>query len=154
MGKYNWSTLRPLQIGRYAEYYAKMEFTLYGFDVYTSEVDDMGIDFIVRLNNLYFDIQVKSARNNNYIFFLKEKFVLRSNLLATIVLFQDFLEPEILLVPSHDWEQPNTLLVSRDYEGKKSKPEWGFSVTTRNRELLLQYQFDKVIERMTKNNGA
>ena len=39
----NWSRLSRLQIGRYAEYYAKMEFASYGFDVYTSEVDDYGV---------------------------------------------------------------------------------------------------------------
>ena len=46
--KYNWDNLNRLQIGKYAEYYAKMEFTSYGFDVYTSEVDDKGIDFVIR----------------------------------------------------------------------------------------------------------
>ena len=44
----NWSKLNKLQLGRYAEYYAKMEFTSYGFEVYTSEVDDHGIDFIAK----------------------------------------------------------------------------------------------------------
>jgi hypothetical protein len=131
-----------------------MEFTLHGFDVYTSEVDDNGIDFIVKMNNQYFDIQVKSARNNNYIFFMKDKFVLRRNLFAAIVLFEELHEPQILLIPSLDWQKPNSLLVSRDYEGKKSKPEWGFIITKRNRELLLHYQFDKVVERLLKINGA
>ena len=28
--------------------YAKMEFTSYGYDVYTSEVDDHGVDFVAR----------------------------------------------------------------------------------------------------------
>ena len=43
-----WSELSAMQLGRYAEYYAKMEFTSYGFDVYTSEVDDHGVDFIAK----------------------------------------------------------------------------------------------------------
>jgi len=35
-------------VGRYAEYYVKMEFTLHGFDVYSAaEVDDKGIDFVI-----------------------------------------------------------------------------------------------------------
>lgn len=154
MEKYLWSSLNALQIGKYAEYYAKMEFTLYGFDVFTSEVDDKGIDFVAKINNQYFDVQVKSSRNNNYIFFHKDKFILRSNLLAAIVLFQDLKEPEILLVPSLDWKEPNSLLVSRDYEGKKSKPEWGFSITKNNRELLTRYQFGKVVKGIINNNGT
>lgn len=44
------SELNGLQLGRYGEYFAKMELASYGFDVYTSEVDDHGIDFVVRIN--------------------------------------------------------------------------------------------------------
>jgi hypothetical protein len=36
------------QIGQYAEYYIKMAFTLHDFDVSTAEVDDNGIDFVIR----------------------------------------------------------------------------------------------------------
>jgi hypothetical protein len=46
--KYNWSRLSHLQVGRYAEYLVKMEFTMYGFDVYTPEVDDKCIDLVIR----------------------------------------------------------------------------------------------------------
>ena len=67
---YNWKKLNSLQLGKYAEYYVKMEFTLYGFDVYTAEVDDKGIDFVIRRNEKYYDLQVKSVRENNYIFFM------------------------------------------------------------------------------------
>lgn len=39
-----------------------MECTLYGFDVYSAEVDDKGIDFVIRKDHeKYYDIQVKSA---------------------------------------------------------------------------------------------
>lgn len=39
----NWSELSSLQLGKYAEYLAKMEFMKHGFDVYSSEVDDKEI---------------------------------------------------------------------------------------------------------------
>ena len=75
MASNNWSKLNHLQLGKYGEYFAKMEFTKTGFDVYTAEVDDKGIDFVVRKNETeYFDIQVKSVRNNNYVFMKKEVF--------------------------------------------------------------------------------
>ena len=58
--RYNWDHLSNLQLGKYAEYFVKMKFTLAGFDVYTSEVDDKGIDFIIRKNDdIYYDVQVK-----------------------------------------------------------------------------------------------
>ena len=69
----NWSELSHLQLGRYAEYYAKMEFASYGYDVYTSEVDDHGVDFVARNPNdgEYYEIQVKAVRNLDY--FISEK---------------------------------------------------------------------------------
>ena len=51
MPNLNWNKLSGLQLGRYAEYYAKMEFASYGFEVYTSEVDDHGVDFIAKSPN-------------------------------------------------------------------------------------------------------
>ena len=68
MGRYTWSRLNHLQVGRFAEYFVKMEFALYGFQVYSAEVDDRGIDFIVRHDSGgFFEIQVKSIRGLNYI---------------------------------------------------------------------------------------
>lgn len=73
--KNQWSQLNHLQLGRYAEYLAKMEFTAYGFDVFTAEVDDKGIDFVVRKSDTkYFDVQVKSCRDLTYIFFPKDQY--------------------------------------------------------------------------------
>lgn len=71
----NWSNLNHLQLGRYAEYYAKMEFASYGYDVYTSEVDDHGVDFVAcdPENNKYYEIQVKSIRNSGYVLYPRTK---------------------------------------------------------------------------------
>ena len=146
MDKFNWQRLNHLQLGRYAEYYVKMDFTLYGFDLYTSEVDDRGIDFIVRKDeDRYYDVQVKSVRGLNYIFFRKDKFRLRPNLLAAIILFFQGEAPQFYLIPSTAWRKPNALLVSHDYEGKKSPPEWGMNLSQRNLPLLDPYAFEKVI---------
>jgi len=134
-----------------------MEFTMFGFDVYASEVDDKGIDFVIRKHDdlhkdeaHYYDVQVKSSRKSasgfNYIFFQKEKFSLRANLLAAIVLFQDGQMPMLYLIPSTEWNKPNPLLRSKDYIGKKSKPEWGLNLSEKNLCLLDPFAFDKVIE--------
>ena len=145
MIKYDWTRLNHLQLGRYAEYFAKMEFTLYGFDVYSAEVDDKGIDFIIKRENNYYDIQVKSIKGNNYIFFPKDKFILRKNLLATVLIFHQDKQPEIYLIPSLEWKKTNELFVSHDYLGKKSKPEWGLNISRKNHELLKEYIFEKSI---------
>ena len=149
MTRYSWSRLNHLQLGRYAEYFAKMEFTLFGFDVYTSEVDDRGIDFVVRKSeHRYYDVQVKSIRGMNYILLPKDKFSLRDNLLAAVVLFFEGEPPQLYLIPATAWREPNALLVSRDYEGKKSKPEWGLNLSRKNLPLLTQFAFDEVVQRL------
>lgn len=144
---HKWDHLNTLQLGKYAEYFVKMEFTLAGFDVYAPEVDDKGIDFIARKNeNTYYDIQVKSVRGFKYIFFQKHKFGLRKNLLAAIVLFNEAKPPEIYLIPSLEWSIPNELLVSHDYDGKKSKPEWGLNISKKNLGSMNKFEFNKIIE--------
>ncbi len=146
MERYAWSRLSHLQVGRYAEYLVKMEFTLYGFDVYTAEVDDKGIDFVIRRGeDRYYDIQVKSVRGPKYIFMQKDKFPLRPNLLAAIVLFAEGTFPNLYLIRSTVWQKPNALFVSRDYEGKQSKPEWGINLSQANRPLLTPFAFQTVL---------
>jgi len=144
MGK-NWSKLTPLQLGKYGEYFVKMEFTKMGFDVYTAEIDDKGIDFVVRKDeNKYFDIQAKLVRKNHYVFMKKTVFSPRKNLFLALVLFEDNQEPIMLLIPSLDWKnKSHPSLTERDYKDKKSKPEWGLSITKSNtQDIKTRYAFD------------
>jgi len=148
-GKYSWSRLSALQVSRYAEYFVKMEMTLHGLEVYSSEVDDRGIDFIARAGTgVFYEIQVKSALKTNYIFFQKDKFVLRPSLFAAIVLLSEGQPPQLFLIPSTSWAAPNATLVSRDYVGKKSRPEWGLGLGKKHRPLLEQYEFERVVTRL------
>lgn len=147
MQKYDWTRLNHLQIGKYAEYFVKMEFTLYGFDVYSSEVDDRGVDFVIRRTDTrHYDVQVKSIRGLNYIFFPKTKFSLRDNLLAAVVIFMPERAPALFLVPARVWEHANPLFVNREYAGRQSKPEWGLNLSSRNLPLLEPYRFEVVVE--------
>jgi hypothetical protein len=80
-------TATRLQVGRYGEYFVKMEFTPLGFDVYGTEVDDKGIDLVVRKGvDQFYDVQVKTVRppRGKYIFFPKHTFELRDTLLAAL----------------------------------------------------------------------
>lgn len=145
--RYAWSRLNHLQVGRYAEYFVKMEFTLFGFQVYTSEVDDHGIDFVTsKDSSRFYQVQVKSIRGLNYIFFPKRHFALRDTLLAAVVVFHEGKSPELYLIPALAWNAPNALLVSRDYEGSsKSNPEWGLNLSSRNQGLLNKFAFERVV---------
>jgi hypothetical protein len=141
-----WSRLNHLQVGRYAEYLAKMEFTRYGFQVYTAEVDDRGIDFVARHERgPFLEVQVKSIRGYNYVFFPKDKFPTAPTLWACVITFVDEKEPEMYLVPSGRWEQPDRCFVVREYEGLKSKPEYGLNLSKRNMDLMSEFAFERSI---------
>lgn len=143
-----WSKLNHLQLGRYAEYYAKMEFASYGFEVYTSEVDDHGVDFIAKLpgKNRFFEVQVKSVRDYGYIYMSKSKMPeLSENRLVCYLHFIDGQLPDVFVIPAIAWSTPNAVLVDRKYDkpGQKSEPEWGINISKKNYHLLDEYKADR-----------
>ena len=128
-----------------------MEMTLHGLEVYSSEVDDRGIDFVARTGTgVFYEIQVKSALKTDYIFFQKDKFALRPSLLAAVVLLSEGFPPQLFLIPSSAWSTSNEFLVSRDYEGKKSRPEWGLKLGKKYRPLLAPYEFHRTIATLSQ----
>ncbi|WP_374164492.1 DUF6508 domain-containing protein [Arcticibacter sp. MXS-1] len=144
--KNNWNSLKGSQLGKYAEYFTKMEFTQYGFDVYSSEVDDKGIDFLVKKNGKYYEIQVKSVLKSQYVFMPKSKFEPKASLYLALVLYTQGECPGLYLIPSQAWLTPNALVVDRPYsESHKSQPEYGLQLSVKNRPLLHEYSFEKIL---------
>lgn len=145
MPNLNWSQLSHLQLGRYAEYYAKMEFASYGYEVYTSEVDDHGVDFIAKAphGSLFYEVQVKAVRDYGYVFISKSKMPepLSATRLVCYLHFTDGALPEVYVIPATAWNHPNAVLVDRKYDkpGQKSQPEWGINISKKNKDLLNMY---------------
>ncbi|VAV83969.1 hypothetical protein MNBD_DELTA01-1542 [hydrothermal vent metagenome] len=152
MRRYNWSRLNNQQVGTYTEYFVKMELTMYGLQVYTTEVDDRGVDFVARHEDgPFIEIQVKSLRSScSYVFMHKDKFMLNKRLYLAFGLLLEGKPPELYLIPSVVWESPNKPFVSHDYENRKSKPEWGLNISKKNMPLLEPYRFDKTIQSLCK----
>ncbi len=110
--RYNWKNLNRQQVGAFSEYFVKMEMTMYGFQVYSTEVDDRGIDFVARYKNgPFISIQVKSIREKGYVFMQKEKFELSHDLHLALAILREGAEPRLFLIPSEEWKKPNELLV-------------------------------------------
>ncbi|CRI67223.1 conserved hypothetical protein [Thiocapsa sp. KS1] len=147
MERYIWRRLNKQQVGAFAEYFVKMELTMYGFQVYGTEVDDRGIDFVARFaRGPFIEVQVKSIRSAGYVFIQKEKFVLRENLFLALAMLSEGQPPDLYLIPSSAWTECNHAFVSRNYEGLQSKPEWGLNVSKRNMPALKPYRFDQIVE--------
>lgn len=154
MKRYNWKKLNNQQVGAYTEYFVKMELTMYGFQVYTTEVDDRGIDFVARHeSDPFLEIQVKSLRSMSYVFMQKSKFQLSESVyLALGLLFQDE-APLLYLIPSTVWHSPDSVFVERNYEGLKSKPEWGLNISKKNMARLEQYKFENTVKLLTSQSS-
>lgn len=145
----DWTKLNSMQVGKYAEYFAKMEFASYGLEVYTTEVDDRGIDFIIKdKNGRFCEIQVKSIRDTGYVFMQKSKFdITNKNLYLALLIFNVGEMPEVFLIPAKAWEVPNEIFVDRTYDkpGQTSKPKWGINLSKKNRSSLENFKFEKII---------
>lgn len=136
----NWSKLNRLQLGELGEYYAKMMFTSFGYYVFTSEVDDHGIDFVVKSpkDNKYYEVQVKSVRNNSYVFLRKEKTKISDETLVCYLRFTDGELPNVYVFPTTVWNVPNSLFVNREYE-------YGISYSKKSENILNEYLAEKVL---------
>ncbi|MGB8260224.1 MAG: hypothetical protein WCE75_07725 [Terracidiphilus sp.] len=126
-----------------------MELTMYGFQVYSSEVDDRGIDFVARHERGDFlEIQVKSLRSFGYVFMPKRKFPLDERLYLALGLLFEAKAPQLYLIPSTVWRASSSVFVDREYEGLKSEPEWGLNVSRRNLPALEPFLFSTAVERV------
>lgn len=149
MRRYQWNRLNRQQMGKYAEYFVKMELTMHGFQVYGSEVDDRGIDFVARFEHgPFLRVQVKSLRSLGYVFMRKHVFVPSDDLYLALALHFEDQPPELFLIPSTAWNTPDALFVSRDYTGLQSEPEWGLNLSNRHLPSLAPYRFEPMVGRL------
>ncbi len=149
MTRYDWANLKlnRNQLGRYAEYFVKMEMSMLGVDIYSAEVDDHGIDFVARTKDArHFDVQVKSIYKAGQVYLSTQFFDPRENLLLAVVMFQDSEAPSLYLFRSTEWLDLRKCFKRHDYVGGKSDgySEWGLHFSKKYREFLEDYSFAKV----------
>lgn len=152
--KPSWPKLTPHRFGIYVEYLARLEFVRLGADIYIPDVDDKGLDFVVRFSRRrYLEIQVKGRRQRSYFFIPKTKFPMKEKRVLFLGLFLDEKreEGDYYLIPVSAWRKPNALFKDYNYRGKKSPPEWGLNFSDENMHLLEQYRFEKSLKRITSN---
>lgn len=138
------------RLGTFGEYYAKMVLASYGMSIYTSEVDDHGIDFVAESQKGFIKFQVKTVRQStNYVFMKKDYFNIND---STLFLFLSILKdgelPISYIIPATVWENDSTgIFVYRKYEGMKSKPEYGINLSVKNMPFLDSYKVEKMIDK-------
>ena len=155
MVRYQWDQLNRQQVGAYAEYFVKMELTMLGFQVYSTEVDDRGIDFVARHGSgPFIEVQVKALRGPGYVFMKKSNFTPSETLHLALAMLKTGEAPELYLIPSLRWRDADNVFVSRDYgEGLKSPPEWGLNLSQRNMPFLQDHRFERSASRLIPSGG-
>ncbi len=151
LDRFQWSKLSHLQVGRYAEHIATMRFIEAGLEVYTTEVDDRGIDHLVRYApGRCLEIQVKSVRGRNLTFVEKKHLGatpqeceerLRAGYCMAFFLFEDGKEPDFFLIPGYAWLTPNDLLKDNPVGDKSVGPYLQLEPTKKAQKILDQYRF-------------
>lgn len=150
----DWSRkeLTRQKLGTFCEYYAKMSLASYGLSIYTTEVDDHGIDFVAETQKGFLKFQVKSIRSGtNYVFMHKDTFdITDSSLYLILILLKDGEHPIEYIIPSSAWNNIDSkLFVYHAYEDKKSPPEYGINISQKNMPELETYKIENMIDKFT-----
>ena len=146
----NWSRsdLTRQKLGTFCEYYAKMSLASYGVSIYTSEVDDHGIDFIAESKRGFSKFQVKAIRKGTGYVFMREEYfdISDQSLYLFLLLLNDGEHPIEYLIPATTWDNDSSnTFVYHSYEGKKSKPEYGLNISAKNIPQLERFKLENMI---------
>lgn len=148
---YNYSHLNTVQKGSFGESYARMAFTLAGFEVYPSEYDDRGIDFIVRhAQTGFMEIQSKATGLTANPFIYEDKFQPSSTFYMCALVLIDGQEPDLYLVRGDQWAEGMGCL-NIGAGGESGRRYYELRLAEKYRDELDGLRFSSVIDRLINN---
>ncbi|NRA39111.1 MAG: hypothetical protein HRU15_13285 [Planctomycetes bacterium] len=149
MLKTSYSHLNTIQKGYFGEAYAKMAFTLEGFEVYSTEYDDRGIDFVVRnTSGKFFSIQAKSFGDNVNPFIYADKFQCSDDFIFCAVHLSEGQQASVYVACGNEWEDEDLTCLHHNPGGGKSGPYYEMRFAHSYVEQLKQFAFHKYTERI------
>jgi len=131
-----------LGLGAAGELLVASRIALFGYQVYRPLADDRGVDLVVDIGNgQHAMVQVKSVHPGSYVFMRKSTFALKPWVSVGLVVFDADHEmwPNLYLIPATSWLTPVSPLSENDYEGKKSVPEFGLSISKNWKQELNEW---------------
>lgn len=144
-----WDKLNRLQKGSFGEQYAKMLFTMYGAEVYSSDIDDRGIDFVARfLGGEFYDVQVKTVTDMNLAYINESKFKKSERFLVVLVRLEQGKEPEVYVFRGTEWDSEDGLLKYNPYTEAKSAPAYEIHLNQRRLKQMGKYLFEQRISEL------
>ncbi|MEP6755802.1 MAG: hypothetical protein ABJA67_09900 [Chthonomonadales bacterium] len=157
MPLYLWNQYTKPELAKVAQDIIGDKLSDCGFEVKRENIKDHGFHMNAQSENgSFLRFQVRSCRfpagmRSNYIFTPKSKFTIDNSSYMSVVLFVDEVLPDLYLIPSRTWEQPNKLFKDYDYgkPGQKSAPEWGIYITRKNLQLLSEFKFENILDKLS-----
>lgn len=127
-----------------------MAFTLEGFEVYTTEYDDRGVDFVIRNSDgRFFSVQVKATGKSANPFILGDKFEASSDFLLCAVRLVEGNPPEIYLVRGTDWNEEQECLHFNP-SGGNAGAYYELRFSKKYSESLKRYNFQNYVEQLKR----
>ena len=123
------------------------EFEKQGFEV--EHLKDSIIS--VKKGGVQYKVFTKSLTKGDYTFHRKTYLELKENNYVVLVLYEieavDKVKA-IYLMPSVEWREPDETFIAPNYEGKKSKPEYGIRVSPKHFARLDEFRFERMINKL------
>ena len=136
--------LNRQKLGTFGEYYAKMALASYGMSIYSSEVDDHGIDFVAETTKGFLKFQVKTIRSEtNYVFMKAKNFdISDDSLFLILIMLDDGEHPAVYVIPATAWNNTEpSAFVFHAY----SEPEYGVNLSKKNLPKIKIYRLENMI---------
>ena len=119
---------------------------MYGYLVYSAEIDDRGVDFVVRNETgRHFDVQVKTVTDRNYTYITESKF--SESLWICLVVLREGGHPTLYLFSGRDWNSDTNDLLQRHHYPKSKEAEYGIHIAEKRVSVMEQFAFDRSVER-------
>jgi hypothetical protein len=138
---HQYSHLNDQKKGAVGEALARATFILVGFEVYKTEYDDRGIDFVTRKpGSRFYSVQVKASGPTVNPFIYASKFQLTDEFLFVAVRLVDGKEPAIYVARGSVWKSPAGC-INYNPKGGAAGPYYEFRFNQANTAYLTSFLF-------------
>jgi hypothetical protein len=141
-----YSHLNDQQKGAVGEALARAAFILAGFEVYKTEYDDRGVDFVTRRpRSRFYSVQVKTTGPTVNPFIYESKFQLTDEFLFVAVRLVDGNEPAIYVARGSVWKSPSGC-INFNPRGGAAGPYYEFKFTQADAVHLASFLFESYVK--------
>ena len=153
MLKTTYKHLNKIQKGSLGVAFSKMAFTLEGFEVYNSEYDDRGIDFIIRnRSGKFFSVQVKTTDERSNPFIKEDKFQISNDFIFCAVRIIEGKPLSLYIARGSDWGKGEFKCLNYNPKGGLSGAYYEIRFSKKYQAKLTIFEFQNYIVKVSGHN--